>query len=58
MYGVASRELGVVLHVSWLVTLGRYGAWVALATWTAVAAAMAASALHRRQGPDPERGVA
>ncbi|HEX7159804.1 MAG TPA: tellurite resistance/C4-dicarboxylate transporter family protein [Trebonia sp.] len=58
MYGVASRELGVVLHVSWLVTLGRYEAWVALATWMAVVAAMAASTLHRRRDPDPERGVA
>lgn len=45
MYGVASRELGDVLHVSWLVTLGRYEAWVALAAWTAVAAAMAAAAM-------------
>lgn len=43
MYGVASRELGSVLHVSWLVTLGRYEAWLALATWVAVAAAMAAA---------------
>lgn len=53
MYGVASRELGSVLQVSWLVTLGRYEAWVALATWAAVAAAMA-TALRRRQGPSPE----
>jgi tellurite resistance protein TehA-like permease len=49
MYGVASRELGVVLHVSWLVTLGRYEAWVALATWAAVAAAMTVSALRHRR---------
>ena len=33
MYGVASRELGAVLKVSWLVTLGRYEAWLALAVW-------------------------
>jgi hypothetical protein len=43
MYGVASRELGTMLHVSWLVTLGRYEAWLALAAWVAVAVAMAAA---------------
>ena len=41
MYGVASRELGLALRVSWLVTLGRYEAWLALAVWAAVALAMA-----------------
>lgn len=41
MYGVASRELGAVLHVSWLVTLGRYEAWLALASWAVVVVAMA-----------------
>jgi tellurite resistance protein TehA-like permease len=46
MYGVASRGLGSVLDVSWLVTLGRYEAWVALAAWAAVVAAMAAAALR------------
>jgi Voltage-dependent anion channel len=34
MYGVASRELGTALNVSWLVTLGRYEAWLALAAWS------------------------
>ncbi|MGH3299443.1 MAG: tellurite resistance/C4-dicarboxylate transporter family protein, partial [Trebonia sp.] len=53
MYGVASRELGTVLRVPWLVTLGRYEAWLALATWVAVVGVMAA-ALHRRQSPNPE----
>ena len=33
MCGVASRELGAALNVSWLVTLGRYEAWLALAAW-------------------------
>jgi tellurite resistance protein TehA-like permease len=41
MYGVASRELGTALHVSWLVTLGRDEAWAALAAWIAVMLAMA-----------------
>jgi tellurite resistance protein TehA-like permease len=43
MYGVSSRALGAVLHVSWLVTLGRYEAWVALVAWVAVAGAMTAA---------------
>jgi tellurite resistance protein TehA-like permease len=60
MYGVASRELGAVLHVSWLVTLGRYEAWLALAVWGVVAVAMAAALLRlpvrvpaRRPGAGP-----
>ena len=44
MYGVASRALGAVLHVSWLVTLGRYEAWLTLATWVAVVVALVAAA--------------
>jgi tellurite resistance protein TehA-like permease len=53
MYGVASRELGTVLHVSWLVTLGRYEAWLALAVWGVITVALAASLLrarHRTEG--------
>jgi tellurite resistance protein TehA-like permease len=46
MYGVASGELGQVLKVSWLVTLGRYEAWLALAVWAVVAVAMAAALLR------------
>jgi tellurite resistance protein TehA-like permease len=46
IYGVASRELGEVLKVSWLVTLGRYEAWLALAVWVVVAVAMAAALLR------------
>ena len=42
MYGVASQELGRVLRVEWLVTLGRDEAWAALAVWAAVLLAMAA----------------
>ena len=45
MYGVASHQLGAVLGVSWLVTLGRYEAWLALAVWAAVAVAMAVALL-------------
>ena len=45
MYGVASHVLGAVLGVSWLVTLGRYEAWLALAVWAAVAVAMAVALL-------------
>ncbi len=40
-----SRELGAVLNVSWLVTLGRYEAWLAVAVWAVVAVAMAAALL-------------
>jgi tellurite resistance protein TehA-like permease len=50
MYGVASRALGTATGVSWLVTLGRDEAWVALAAWVAVAAGMAASLLGARPG--------
>jgi tellurite resistance protein TehA-like permease len=46
MYGVASRQLGTVLRVPWLVTLGRYEAWAALASWIAVTLTMAAAVLR------------
>ena len=56
MYGVASRELGTVLNVSWLVTLGRYEAWLALAVWAVVALAMTVALLRRPVSlPDPDR---
>ena len=48
MYGVASRELGAALRVPWLVTLGRYEAWLALAAWAALSLAMTLTALPRR----------
>jgi tellurite resistance protein TehA-like permease len=57
MYCAASHALGVALGVPWLATVGRYGAWVALAVWAAVFGAMLAffaRALHAvpaRQGP-------
>ena len=47
MYGVASRELGTAPGVSWLVTLGRDEAWLALAVWAVVALAMAGALLRR-----------
>ena len=47
MYGVASHELGAALGVSWLVTLGRDEAWLALAVWVAAFLAMAWAALRR-----------
>ena len=43
MYGVASRELGTALHVSWLETLGSDEAWLALAVWVVVLLAMLGS---------------
>ena len=49
MYGVGSRELGASLGVSWLLTLGRYEAWLALAVWAAVAAAMAGTLVCGRR---------
>ena len=53
MYGVASHELGSALTVSWLVTLGRYEAWLALAVWVVVFLAMAATLLRSARLPDP-----
>ena len=44
-----ARELGTATHVSWLVTLGRDEAWVALAAWIAVFAGMAGSLLGLRR---------
>lgn len=40
MYGVASRELGAVTRVPWLVELGAGEAWVAVSAWVAVFVAM------------------
>jgi tellurite resistance protein TehA-like permease len=57
MYCAASHALGVALGVPWLATVGRYGAWVALAVWVAVFGAMLAflaqalRAVPARQGP-------
>ena len=56
MYGLASRELGAVLHVSWLVTLGRYEAWLALATWVVVVVAMAIAALRQMSHGEDQLG--
>jgi tellurite resistance protein TehA-like permease len=53
MYGVASHELGSVLSVSWLVTLGRYEAWLGLAVWAVVFLAMAGTLLRSARLPDP-----
>ena len=57
MYGVGSRELGAVLGVSWLVTLGRDEAWLALAAWALVALALAWT-LPRQLATPPDRGPA
>jgi hypothetical protein len=40
---VASAALGTALHVSWLVTAGHAGTWVAFAAWAALFAAMLAA---------------
>jgi tellurite resistance protein TehA-like permease len=74
MYGVGSHELGRVLKVPWLVTLGRDETWGALAVWALVLLAMAwaftasvgatsrkrraASRLIRPRIGPPERGGA
>lgn len=58
MYGVGSRELGTTLGVSWLVTLGRDEAWLALTAWALVALAMAWTLprqLAKPPGPGPAR---
>ncbi len=46
VFVLMSGAYALRLAVSWLVTLGRYEAWVALAAWAAVVAAMAAAALR------------
>ncbi len=51
MYGVASHGLGAALRVSWLVTLGRVEAWLALAVWAVVFVAMAGALAWRSAGP-------
>ncbi|MGE5287577.1 MAG: tellurite resistance/C4-dicarboxylate transporter family protein [Micromonosporaceae bacterium] len=60
MYGVGSRELGGVLGVSWLVTLGRYEGWLALAVWAVVFLAMVGALLWRparlAAGAPPQQG--
>ena len=43
MYGVASRELGKALHVSWLATFGGDEGWIAFAVWAVVFVAMLGS---------------
>ena len=43
MYGVASRELGKALHVSWLATFGGDEGWLAFAVWAVVFVAMLGS---------------
>lgn len=50
MYGVASHELGTVLHLPWLVTLGRDEAWLALVVWVLVSAAMILAFIRRPAG--------
>jgi tellurite resistance protein TehA-like permease len=51
MYGVASRELGKALHVSWLATLGSDEAWLAFAVWVIVFLAMLGSFLGPLRNP-------
>jgi len=53
MYGVASRELGKALHVSWLATLGSDEAWLALAVWAVVFVAMLGSFVIRSPRTQP-----
>jgi tellurite resistance protein TehA-like permease len=50
MYCVASGALGTALHVHWLDTVGRDGAWAAFAVWAALFAAMLASLAGRPAG--------
>lgn len=48
-------EFGAALGVSWLVTLGRYEAWLALAMWAVAALAMGAAFAKRAQEPAAAR---
>ncbi|MFJ9681646.1 tellurite resistance/C4-dicarboxylate transporter family protein [Streptomyces sp. NPDC101194] len=43
MYGVATRQLGSAIGVSWLITLGEGEAWLAAAVWAVVFLAMLAA---------------
>lgn len=47
MYGTASRELGLVGKEHWLVDLGTWDAWLALAVWAAVVVMLVPFELHR-----------
>jgi tellurite resistance protein TehA-like permease len=53
MYRVASHELGSALSVAWLVMLGRYETWLALAVWAVVSLALAATLMRSARLPDP-----
>jgi tellurite resistance protein TehA-like permease len=55
MYGVATRELGKALHVSWLATLGSDEAWFAFAVWVVVFLAMLGSFLGALLGNPTRR---
>lgn len=43
MYAVASRALGLTLHVPWLVLVGVVATWVAVGVWAVIFTAMLAS---------------
>ncbi|MFE4425433.1 hypothetical protein [Streptomyces sp. NPDC056817] len=43
MYGVATRQLGSAIGVSWLTTLGTVETWLAAALWAVVFLAMLAA---------------
>jgi len=49
MYATATRTLGHVDHESWLVDIGRWDAWIALAVWTAVVVMLAVYEQHTRR---------
>lgn len=56
MYSLASRALGSVLGVPWLVTLGHVGTWIAFGVWMVVFAAMLARFARFRTADQPGRG--
>lgn len=53
MYGVASNQLGHATAKSWLIALGRGEAWLALAVWVVVFAAMLLAGFRSLRGPQP-----
>ncbi|WP_146317238.1 tellurite resistance/C4-dicarboxylate transporter family protein [Leekyejoonella antrihumi] len=57
MYGVASRELGLVNHEHWLIDLGSWDAWLALGVWTAVVLMLIVHEQHIRWARRIRRGV-
>lgn len=58
MYGVASHQLGRATGGHWLAALGGDEAWIVLAVWVVVFAAMLIAGYRWPRGDQPARGRA